>query len=55
MEISSEVGGRIVSLPFSAGAVVEKGDAVLKLFSADLVAQQEALRADRNLVITQLG
>ena len=55
VEISSEVGGRIVSLPFSAGAVVEKGDAIPKLFSADLVAQQEALRADRNLVITQLG
>jgi membrane fusion protein (multidrug efflux system) len=55
VEISSEVGGRIVSLPFSAGAVVQKGDAILKLFSADLVAQQEALRADRNLVITQLG
>jgi membrane fusion protein (multidrug efflux system) len=55
VEISSEVGGRIVSLPFAAGAVVEKGDAILQLFSADLVAQQEALRADRNLIITQLG
>jgi membrane fusion protein (multidrug efflux system) len=55
VELSSEVGGRIVSLPFSAGAVVEKGEAMLELFSADLVAQQEALRADRKLVITQLG
>ena len=55
VKISSEVGGRIVSLPYSAGAVVEKGDAILKLFSADLAAQKEALKADRNLVITQLG
>ena len=55
VEISSEVGGRIVSLPFPAGAIVEQGDAMLELFSADLTAQQEALRADRNLVITQLG
>ena len=55
VEISSEVSGRIVNLPFAAGAIVNKGDALLELFSADLTAQQEALRADRNLVITQLG
>ena len=55
VEISPEVGGRIVALPYKSGAVVEKGQPLLELFSADIIAQQEALRAERDLTITQLG
>ena len=55
VEISPEVGGRIVALPFQSGAAVKKGQPLLELFSADLTAQQEALRAERDLTITQLG
>ena len=55
VEISPEVGGRIVALPHQSGAVVKKGQPLLELFSADLTAQQEALKAERDLTITQLG
>ena len=55
VEISPEVGGRIVALPYQSGAVVKKGQPLLELFSADLTAQQEALKAERDLTITQLG
>ena len=55
VEISPEVGGRIVALPYQSGALVEKGQPLLELFSADLTAQQEALKAERDLTITQLG
>ena len=55
VEISPEVGGRIVALPHRSGAVVKKGQPLLELFSADLTAQQEALKAERDLTITQLG
>ena len=55
VEISPEVGGRIVALPHQSGAIVKKGQPLLELFSADLTAQQEALKAERDLTITQLG
>lgn len=55
VEISPEVGGRIVALPYQSGALVKKGQPLLELFSADLTAQQEALKAERDLTITQLG
>ena len=55
VEISPEVGGRIVALPHESGAIVNKGQPLLELFSADLTAQQEALKAERDLTITQLG
>ena len=54
VEISPEVGGRIVALPHQSGAIVKRGQPVLELFSADLTAQQEALKAERDLTITQL-
>ena len=55
VEISPEVGGRIVALPHQSGAIVKKGQPLLELFSADLTAQEEALKAELNLTITQLG
>ena len=54
VEISPEVGGRIVALPHQSGAIVKRGQPLLELFSADLTAQQEALKAERDLTITQL-
>mgnify|MGYP002620884772 CR=1 FL=1 len=54
-EISPEVGGRIVALPHPSGAVVKKGQTLIELFSADLTAQQEALKAERDLTLIQLG
>jgi len=52
--ISAESPGRVVELPFKSGEVVPEGSAVLVLFDDDLEAQQEALRADLNLIDTQL-
>ena len=52
--ISAESPGRVVELPFKSGEVVPEGSAVLVLFDDDLEAQQEALRADLNLINTQL-
>lgn len=55
VDISAEVGGRIIGLPYAPGSIVAKGEPLIKLFSADIIAQQEALSAERDLVITQLG
>ena len=55
VEISPEVSGRIAALPHESGAIVKRGQPLLELFSADLTAQQEALKAERDLTITQLG
>ena len=54
LEIAPSIGGRIVSIPHSAGSVVDSGDTIVELFSEDLSAQKEALIADRELTNTQL-
>ena len=53
-EITTEIGGRIVALPVPAGSVAQKGDVLVELFSADLTARQDALRAEQRLVTMQL-
>jgi len=53
--ISAETPGRIVQLPYQSGETVPAGAEVLVLFDDDVEAQQDALRADLNLVETQLS
>ena len=54
VRLSAEATGRIIELPVPAGAVVEKGSAILRLFDDDLQAQRQALEADLGLVALQL-
>ena len=54
LEIAPSIGGRIVSIPHSAGSVVNSGDTIVELFSEDLSAQKAALIANRELTNTQL-
>ena len=53
--ISAETSGRIVELPYQSGETVPAGAEVLVLFDDDIEAQRDALRADLNLVETQLS
>jgi len=52
--ISAETPGRIVELPYQSGEAVPAGAELLVLFNDDVEAQREALKADLNLVETQL-
>ena len=54
VQLSAEATGRIVALPSPAGAVVEQGAVILRLFDEDLQAQRQALEADAELVALQL-
>lgn len=52
--VSAEATGRLVELPVAAGAVVEAGEVIRRLFDDDLKAQRESFEADLNLVNLQL-
>jgi membrane fusion protein (multidrug efflux system) len=49
VEIRSEVSGRIVSVNFQEGAVVKKGDLLVKINDEDLKAQLKKLTAEKSL------
>ena len=54
VEVAAEATGRVVELPSEAGAVVQEGEVLLRLFDDDLKAQRAAFEADLNLVNLQL-
>jgi membrane fusion protein (multidrug efflux system) len=51
VEIRSEVSGRIVSINFQEGAVVKKGDLLVKINDEDLKAQLKKLTAEKSLAM----
>ncbi len=51
VEIHSEVSGRIISINFTEGGKVKKGDLLVKLNDADLQAQRKKLQSQLELTV----
>lgn len=49
VEIKSEINAIVTSLPMKEGAYVKKGELIVKLFDADLIAQKTKLNAQLDL------
>jgi len=52
ISVYSEVSGRITTINFKEGTHIKKGDLLVQLFNADILAQIQKLKAQRELAIT---